>query len=148
MRYVLPDNDTLVEATKRLKERYPKARDVRISQEMRGVLGGTLLYFEYTNEWGEPDSQFVLAMPDRVSIFNHPNELIMQIQNEVKGSEGWLGIFRNILNVGGIAGVIAILAVLTVAGLSLQKGELLLPETWQTLISAIVGFYFGAKVGK
>ena len=129
-----------------VREFNPGSKRFKVKDITEGIKGGEVCYIEFTDDEGDENEVWVWVSPSQAKIFDDVPQLLRFIKVNFGDRFDLLSAFLRILDIGGIAGAIAVVLIGTMAYLSIAKGEILLPELWQSIISSVIAFYFGTKV--
>lgn len=117
------------------------AVDGKVLREVRPFIGGALYVVGFTGNDGKPYENFVHEKDGDLHIYRMPYELFHGISKEAEKQSAW----SSIIHASATEGIIAIILVLTICFLAI-KGAVI-PEILGSALTAVLGFYFGSKVG-
>ncbi len=116
----------------------------RVRPRVRSFLDGSL-FFVYYQRNQDPNELLLYAYlrGDEVVIINNIEELgkVMSVYRPQTT------FFGEVFSLGAIAGIIAIMVTLTLCYLIAVQGVKDPPQILSAALTAILGFYFGSKVG-
>jgi hypothetical protein len=116
-------------------------KDGKVLREVRPFLGGTLYVVGFTDTDGGKKENYVFEKDGELRIYRFSYELYHGIAKEVEKPSAWHVVAQAI----AVEGTIAICLTLTICFLAVRGTTI--PEILGSALTAVLGFYFGSKVG-